>query len=384
MCDDWISLNLVVLTSSSPPTPHTMSSKKDLFEPVSPVRASEQEIVNPSPSKKPKLGSPSNTSESSSSSIAPYTPKLKIVDPLPALAETVRPSPSLRDSSSSSKPVLATLKPLLIASAEPPTITKEEESKGPPVRDTELARWTPLAIATMPKKTSLSNTDDAIIRRKLMFEAGNPIASSHRGIKTLTANIFAFVSAVREQQTRRELEVLFEKVQMFLRCEELTLTRLTCCAESVRRNAETDARLPDELALAIEDVKNQIANQQKKLEQANKTEARFKEYLDMASSIRKLPSYEELLKSRNNLREETNKLKEEKDGLDRQQADKYPFLVIANWALHNVKFEGKKLDTSRTKARLAAASSREHSKKDSLRHKKSPKKSSKEARSNEK
>lgn len=175
-----------------------------------------------------------------------------------------------------------------------------------------------------------------------------------------------------------EIESIAQRVQLSVKQEELTLVRLTIAGEAIKNTAEAEARYPVEIALHIEDVKLQTANQQKKLEMAGKTDARFKEYVDMANSIRKLPSHEELLKTRNELKEETNRLKEELEQMERLQGEKYPFLMIANWAMNNIKFGTKKIDPSKSKTRVVSL---EPSKKrEATRHKKSPKKSSKEQR----
>lgn len=160
-----------------------MSLSKDLFEPVSPPRRGSE--VEPS-SKKVKLQTTESTSPSKSKS---------------SEASLAAGDVSQRSTHRESSKLTATLKPLLGAPpAEPPPVTvveHVEEPSKPSLKDLELARWSSAAVATIPSLQSNLMSDDAVIRRKLMFEAGNPPASSHRGIKLLAASIGYLVNAVR-------------------------------------------------------------------------------------------------------------------------------------------------------------------------------------------
>ena len=213
-----------------------------------------------------------------------------------------------------------------------------------------------------------------------MFEAGNPPASSYRGIKLLANSVGALVNSVSSLRPEEEIQSITQRIQLNLQHEELTLTRLTVACQSINRIAEYNARLPSKLKAKADNVQEQIDQFAQTLEEANKAELLFTGYVESANRIRKLDAYDDLTFQRDKLREETRKLKEEKAELDRQQSEKQPFLVIANWALQNVRY-GTAADVPVAPSLPSSSTVNAHTKANS-RHRKSPKKTQKEPRSN--
>ena len=181
---------------------------------------------------------------------------------------------------------------------------------------------------------------------------------------------------MQDLRPEEEIEAVAQRVQLFLHQEELTLTRLGVACDSVAKIAEQEASAPLILQTALKDVQQQMEEQKRRLEEASKTDQLFAGYVESANRIRKLESYDELVKTRNKLKEETKKLKEEKSRLDRQQEEKLPYLVVANWALKNLRYgEGGQAISS-----VIADGAVQHHPKSTNKHKKSPKKSSKESK----
>ncbi|OQV21232.1 hypothetical protein BV898_04719 [Hypsibius exemplaris] len=309
------------------------------------------------------------------------------VVPAPAARESVIRVPVARENSTTklsavlkppsvALPAIAVSLPQPVVAAEATVV--EDNSEEMRVREQELARWSSAAIESVPKHTAAAPmSDDAIIRRKLMFEAGNPAASSHRGVKLLSGSIGLLTKYVRELRSEEEIETVSQRLQLYLRQEELTLTRLAVACESISKLDEKEARVPLDVQAALQDVEEQMDDQKRRLEESHKTEQLFAGYVESANRIRKLDSYEELLKTRDKLKAETKKLKEEKTRLDRQQEEKLPYLLVAKWALKNLRYgEGSSAGALRPTGTLA----QQHHSKSTNKHRKSPKKSSKDSK----